>query len=39
MYPESAIGWSKSKLPMDNEPARTKILWRDLKEGVSNLKN
>jgi thiosulfate/3-mercaptopyruvate sulfurtransferase len=39
MYPESAIGWSKSKLPMDNEPARTKLLWRDLKEGVSNLKN
>jgi len=38
VYPESIIGWSKTKLPMDNEPKRTKILWQELKDGVRNLK-
>ncbi len=38
MYPESTIGWSKSKNPMDNEPARGKVLMNQLKDAVSNLK-
>lgn len=38
MYPESAIGWSKTRLPMDNEPSRLQTLKKDLKEAVSNLK-
>lgn len=38
MYPESAIGWSKSRNPMDNEPARSKVLMNQLKDAVSNLK-
>lgn len=39
VYPESAIGWSKTKLPMDNQPKRTKVLMNELKQGVANLKN
>ena len=39
MYPESVIGWSKTRLPMDNEPSRSGRLLRELKEGVRNLKN
>ncbi len=38
MYPESTIGWSKSRNPMDNEPARGKVLMNQLKDAVSNLK-
>lgn len=38
MYPESTIAWSKSKNPMDNEPARGKVLMNQLKDAVSNLK-
>lgn len=38
MYPESVISWSKSKNPMDNEPARGKVLINQLKDAVSNLK-
>lgn len=39
MYPESTIGWSKSKNPMDNEPARGKVLINQLKDAVNGLKN
>lgn len=38
MYPESTIGWSKSRNAMDNEPARGKVLMNQLKDAVSNLK-
>jgi thiosulfate/3-mercaptopyruvate sulfurtransferase len=38
MYPESTIAWSKSRNPMDNEPARGKVLMNQLKDAVSNLK-
>ena len=38
MYPESTIGWSKSRNTMDNEPARGKVLMNQLKDAVSNLK-
>lgn len=39
LYPESTIGWSKTRNPMDNEPARQKVLMNQLKEAVGNLKN
>lgn len=39
VYPESVIGWSKTKLPMDNEPKRTKVLMNELKQGLANLRN
>ena len=31
MYPESVVAWSKTELPLDNEPGRVGTLWRDLK--------
>ena len=31
MYPESVVAWSKTDLPLDNEPGRVGTLWRDLK--------
>lgn len=31
MYPESVVAWSKTDLPLDNEPGRAGTLWRDLK--------
>jgi len=31
MYPESIVAWSKTSLPLDNEPGRVGTLWRDLK--------
>jgi thiosulfate/3-mercaptopyruvate sulfurtransferase len=31
MYPESIVAWSKTELPLDNEPGRVGTLWRDLK--------
>jgi len=37
MYPESMVAWSKSTLPVANEPSRGVIIWRDLKGAVSNL--
>ncbi len=37
MYPESMVAWSKSNLPVANEPSRAVIIWRDLKGTVSNL--
>lgn len=39
LYPESTIGWSKTRSRMDNEPARQKVLMNQLKEAVDNLKN
>ncbi len=38
MYPESVVGWSQSRNPMDNEPSRAKVLVDQLKEAVGNLK-
>lgn len=38
MYPESTVGWSLSRQPMDNEPSRAKVLSDQLKKAVSNLK-
>ena len=38
MYPESVVGWSQSRNPMDNEPSRAKFLVDQLKEAVGNLK-
>jgi thiosulfate/3-mercaptopyruvate sulfurtransferase len=37
MYPESMVAWSLADLPMENEPGRLTVLWRDLKESVANL--
>lgn len=31
MYPESIVAWSRTELPLDNEPGRVGTLWRDLK--------
>ena len=31
MYPESMVAWSKTDLPLDNDPGRAGTLWRDLK--------
>lgn len=31
MYPESVVAWSRTDLPLDNEPGRAGTLWRDLK--------
>jgi thiosulfate/3-mercaptopyruvate sulfurtransferase len=39
LYPESTVGWSKTRNRMDNEPARQKVLINQLKEAVDNLKN
>jgi thiosulfate/3-mercaptopyruvate sulfurtransferase len=39
MYPDSAVGWSTSRQPMDNEPSRAKVLGDQLKQAISNLKN
>lgn len=39
MYPESAVGWSKSRQPMDNEPSRQKVLINQLRDAISNLRN
>ena len=39
MYPDSMVGWSKTRNPMDNEPTRGKALMNQLKDAVSNLKN
>lgn len=39
MYPDSMVGWSKTRNPMDNEPPRGKALMNQLKDAVSNLKN
>ena len=38
MYPESVVGWSQSRNPMDNEPSRGKVLVDQLKEAVGNLR-
>lgn len=38
LYPESTVGWSKTRNPMDNEPSRAKVLKQQLKESVDNLK-
>ena len=39
MYPESAVGWSKSRQPMDNEPSRQKVLINQLRDAIYNLRN
>ena len=39
MYPDSAVGWSKSRQPMDNEPSRQKVLINQLRDAISNLRN
>ncbi len=39
LYPESAISWSKSKYPMDNEPKRSKVLLDQLRQAVANLRS
>lgn len=39
LYPESMVGWSKTRSRMDNEPARQKVLMNQLKEAIDNLKN
>jgi thiosulfate/3-mercaptopyruvate sulfurtransferase len=31
MFPESMVAWSKTTLPLENEPGRAGTLWRDLK--------
>jgi len=31
MFPESVVAWSKTELPLANEPGRAGTLWRDLK--------
>lgn len=33
MYPESMVAWSKAGLPMDNEPSRAVVLFRQLVGG------
>lgn len=38
LYPESTVGWSKTRNPMDNEPSRAKVLKQQLKDSVDNLK-
>lgn len=38
MYPESAVGWSKSRFAMDNEPKRLNVLKKELKDAITNLK-
>ncbi len=39
LYPESAIRWSKTKQPMDNEPKRSKVLLDQLRQAVTNLRS
>ncbi len=39
LYPESAISWSKTKQPMDNEPKRSKVLLDQLRQAVTNLRS
>lgn len=31
MYPESMVAWSKTDLPLENDPGRIGTLWRDFK--------
>jgi len=38
LYPESTVGWSKSRNPMDNEPSRANVLKQQLRDSVDNLK-
>ncbi|MBU3719766.1 MAG: sulfurtransferase [Burkholderiaceae bacterium] len=38
LYPESTVGWSKSRNPMDNEPSRASVLKQQLKDSIDNLK-
>ncbi|MCK2125406.1 sulfurtransferase [Thauera aromatica] len=34
LYPESIVGWSKSPLPMENEPSRVTALIQDVKRAL-----
>lgn len=35
LYPESVVGWSKTELPMDNQPSRINALVRDAKRALN----
>ncbi|MNJ76920.1 hypothetical protein D3C77_743060 [compost metagenome] len=35
MYPDSMVDWSRSELPMQNQPSRAAALLQDLKHALN----